>query len=739
MRKTPSKTKIQQQQRWPSVLNSPVFLVAVLGVLGGIAYLNSFDVPFIFDDLDSVRLNRDVLFRNYSIFHPQTYLFTRSLLYLTFQFNYWLGGEYVLGFHIVNVLLHIFNGLLVFVMCGKILKTAGIDADRARVYSFLSASFFLLHPIQTESVTYISSRSELLSTFFYLTGFLVFIKFPENKIGLLASVPITILILLGLGAKETVVTLPAMIFLYDYLFIAKTEFSRIWPRWRFYLLFVVLGTYSVYYLLTARVAAGLGTYASRQNYPWWNYLISQPPVIARYLRLLVVPTGFNLDYDFPVYSSVMEPAIWLSLLLICILVFAAWRWRRTKPVFTFSIFWFFIALSPTSSVVPIPDVIFEHRVYLPLAGACLAFPFVVEWLIALPKKQFEIRRIVGSSIAVLVVLAALTILRNEVWRNDARLWSDVISKSPHKLRPYNALIYTYMQRGENDKAISIANLGAENVPAARLSFLDTVGNLYLKMGRPDQAVGYFKSSTDEAVRAGLPESKRAGYFNNLGVAYMALAQTVDGPDRAQAWRRGQEAFRTSLQGNDKNVSTLDSFVNVTYMLGDGPALQKELTERLRAAPKEFRTLYSLGALLSLETRYAESLEYFDRAERVFDDGDPGEETLFFSHALALTKAQQVEKAIEKYRRALFVNRFFDEAHYNLALLYIGKQDYDSAVQHLNDVLTRVPAHPRANMTLARIYAFQRKWTPARERLQQVLRADPQNMQALALIQQIPVQ
>src|SRR2546425_1796744 len=147
LRKTPSKTKIQQPQRWPSVLNSPVFLVAVLGVLGGIAYLNSFDVPFIFDDLDSVRLNRDVLFRNYSIFHPQTYLFTRSLLYLTFQFNYWLGGEYVLGFHIVNVLLHIFNGLLVFVMCGKILKTAGIDADRARVYSFLSASFFLLHPI----------------------------------------------------------------------------------------------------------------------------------------------------------------------------------------------------------------------------------------------------------------------------------------------------------------------------------------------------------------------------------------------------------------------------------------------------------------------------------------------------------------------------------------------------------------------------------------------------------------
>src|SRR5207253_1078240 len=121
--------------------------------------------------------------------------------------------EYVLGFHIVNVLLHIFNGLLVFVMCGKILKTAGIDSDRARVYSFLSASFFLLHPIQTESVTYISSRSELLSTFFYLTGFLVFIMFPENKIGLLASVPITIFILLGLGAKETVVTLPAMIFL----------------------------------------------------------------------------------------------------------------------------------------------------------------------------------------------------------------------------------------------------------------------------------------------------------------------------------------------------------------------------------------------------------------------------------------------------------------------------------------------------------------------------------------------
>jgi tetratricopeptide (TPR) repeat protein len=400
--------------------------------------------------------------------------------------------------------------------------------------------------------------------------------------------------------------------------------------------------------------------------------------------------------------------------------------------------WFFVTLLPTSSIIPIPDAIFEHRVYLPLAGACMAFPLLMEWLMLKWLKQPGLKILAASAAVVLIVFSTVTLLRNQVWRDDVRLWSDVITKSPHKLRPYNRLMDVYMQRGENEKAISIANLGTENVPEARVSFLDTIGNIYLRIGQPVDAVRYFENSTKEAVQVGLPDSYKAGYFNNLGVGYMALANAADPPNRPLAWRRAQQAFGISMGGDSKNISTLDSFVNVSQMLGQGPAMEEELREKFKASPTEFRTCYSLAELLLLEGRYADSVLFFNRAEELFDEHDPGLEILFFNHALALTKAGQPDGAIRKYSEALRVQPIFNEANYNLALLYITKQDYDSAIQHLTEVLNREPTHSRANLTLARIYLFQGKWVRARDLVQTVLKIDPQNTQAAALWQQIPV-
>jgi len=730
-----SKTKAQQQLRQRPISNRWVLLTGVLVVLGCIAYSNSLDVPFAFDDIDSVQINYNVRFPNYSLYRPQTYIYTRSLLYASFAFNYWLAGENVLGYHIVNLLLHLLNGLLVFAVAIRILKKVLTDPGLVRTYALLSAAFFLVHPVQTESVTYISSRSELLSTFFYLSGFLLFLSLPESKIGFLAGLGIVLFLLIGLGAKETVVTLPAVVLLYDYLFIAKTRLAGVFSRWRFYLVFVILGAAGAYYLVAKQIVAFGALVAARESIPRWNYLLTQPRVIIRYLRLLVFPTGLNLDYDFRVSVSILEPAVLLSLLVIAGLIVTAWRWRQTRPVFAFSIFWFFITLSPTSSIIPIPDVIFEHRLYLPLAGVCLSFPFVMEWFISLWKGRVRNRGLLVSATAVLAVLTTLTVLRNDIWRDEIRLWSDVISKSPHKLRVYSGVMYAYMKRGQDEKAIPVAKLGAENVPEARVSFLDTLGNLYLKLGRPDQAVEYFKTSTAETVRMGMTPFYQAGYFNNLGVAYMAFAKTLQGSNRIEAWRSAQDAFRKSLEGHPSNVRTLDGLINATHNLGEGKLLEQESRKR-PAEVNDFRSLYSLAALLSLEERYGESLGYFDRAEKAFSDGDAGGETLFFNYAFALSKAGQVDNAIAKYLEALKIDPFFGEAHYNLALLYVGKQDHDSALQHLTSIVGRDPNNVRANMMLAEIYAYQGKLPSARQHLQLVLQVEPQNVQALSLRQRI---
>src|SRR5262249_7419589 len=153
--------------------------------------------------------------------------------------------------------------------------------------------------------------------------------------------------------------------------------------------------------------------------------------------------------------------------------FVGWRWRKTQPIYCFSIFWFLLTLSPTSSIIPIPDVIFEHRVYLPLVGVCLSFPFAMEWLVKKGTSVVEPRRVVILSSLVLALLTVATVLRNEVWSDEVRLFSDVVAKSPHKLRPYENLVFAYMKSGQDEQAISVAKLGLENIPEDRISLLDT--------------------------------------------------------------------------------------------------------------------------------------------------------------------------------------------------------------------------------------------------------------------------
>src|SRR5437867_4077930 len=582
------------------VLGHRFFPIAVLLLVGIGAYWNSLHAPFVFDDLDSVQRNPFVRFGGalyYSRF--RTYLSPRSLLFLTFAFNNWMNGQKPLGYHVLNLLLHILNALLVFAIARRIYSASPTgrgrrDSQRAGApgegreigpilrpspyplpvgegYALIAAAFFLLHPVQTESVTFISSRSELLSTMAYLCGLLSFTAIPEQKIGFFASLLMLSFLALGFGFKETIVTLPAGILLYDYLFVARTNIRTLLLRWRFYPSLIVLGTAGSYWL----VRDGFPKVVKEFSGPLvWHYFLTQFRVILTYIRLLVFPSGLNLDYDFTMSASLLEPGTLFSLLALLVLIFAGWRWRNTQKIYCFSIFWFFLTLSPTSSIIPIPDVILEHRVYLPLAGVCLSFPFVMEWIVKIWQEGIRRKWVITSASAVLAVFVVATLLRNEVWRDEVRLWSDIVRKSPHKLRPYGALINAYMKRGQEREAISIAKLGSENVPESRTSFVNTTGSLYLRLGEPQEAVAYFKSDVEEAVRTGMTSRYIAVALNNLAVAYMALAKTFEeragqisdeesAAHRAEAFGNARDSLRKSLEANPANVEVLDSLVNVT--------------------------------------------------------------------------------------------------------------------------------------------------------------------------------
>ena len=312
-------------------------------------------------------------------------------------------------------------------------------------------------------------------------------------------------------------------------------------------------------------------------------------------------------------------------------------------------------------------------------------------------------------------------MRNRVWSDEIRLFSDVVAKSPHKLRAYENLVFAYMKRGQDEQAISVAKLGLENSPGDRISLMDTIGNLYLRLGKTQESIEYFKKSNEEAVQLGAASTFLATSFNNLGVAYLAFAKTEpqNSESRARALRSAREAFQKSLEKEANQIGVMDSLANVT---------------QLRTNSNDFASLYMLASLLSLEERYAESIEYFRQAEQQAPSARS--EVLPFNYALALSKAGQIDHAIEKYLSALEADPIFTEAHYNLALLFIQKSDYAKSVEHLQSILNQEPANKTAHMKLAEIYAYQRQLPIARQHLQQILQANPQDAQALSLLEKI---
>ncbi len=359
--------------------NLVAFAVIALMIL--IAYSNTFTASFHFDDNPAIVDNyaiKQLTWDNFlSMFQG-----TRPVVNLSIFLNYQLSGLNVVGWHLFNIGLHVANSCFVYVL---LLWTLGLPSlserygFRAKRMALFGALLFALHPIQTESVTYIISRTELLAAFFYLATFLFFIKgartgkFAYSIGGFFTS-------LLAMGSKEWAVTLPAVLFLYDFLFLSEGRLKPVLSRWKAYVL-VALPWAGVAYILTKMPLAGAGFGISGQKgITPWTYMLTSFNVLWTYIRLLLLPINQNLDYEYPLAKTLFEFPTLLSLVgHLCVVAVSLWLYVRKKwTVVPFGVAWFYITLSPTQSFVPILDVIFEHRVYLPSIGFFIVIVAVVE-------------------------------------------------------------------------------------------------------------------------------------------------------------------------------------------------------------------------------------------------------------------------------------------------------------------------------------------------------------------------
>ena len=360
-------------------------LIAALILL---AYSNTFYASFHFDDNPSIVENH--LIKRVSSDNITAILQGgRPVVYLSLMLNYALGGLNVVGYHIFNIAVHVANSMLVYLLLLWTLQLSQSESKspgQARRMALFGALLFGLHPIQTQPVTYIIQRAELLTTFFYLGALLLFIQ-GVRKNNFAWFIAAACSALFAMGSKEWAVTLPAVVFLYDFLFLSGGKLKPVLSRWYAYAL-LILSWGEIWHTVDLTVKGGgtsVGFHIQNSaGIPLtaWTYLLTSFNVIWTYFRLLILPINQNLDYEYAVAQTLFEFPTLLSMVGHFAVVGAAfWLYKKKGWILVpFGVAWFYITLSPTQSFVPVMDVIFEHRIYMPSLGFFMVFVAAYERL-----------------------------------------------------------------------------------------------------------------------------------------------------------------------------------------------------------------------------------------------------------------------------------------------------------------------------------------------------------------------
>jgi tetratricopeptide (TPR) repeat protein len=622
-------------------LNNPVIHLLMIVVVTLLSYSNSFDVPLMLDDIANIAVNPNVTdLSSYTKFFSldttgKALIFDNPLFriryigYLSFALNYAVHGLDVHGYHLVNILIHLGCSLLVYGLVVLTFKTPAFLPDKednsrlAASGSFIalfSALMFAVHPLQTQAVTYVVQRFTSLATLFWMLSLVAYIQFR-----LLAGQPrlafrrffmyglSLVATILAMKTKEFAILLPVIIALYEFMFFA----GRIWGRIRYLLpIWLTLAIIPLSLMITARSGLLDSTAKLSESFGMISrsdYLFTQFRVIVTYLRLLLFPVNQIFDYDYPVYHSFFNLNVLASLLVIVAIMLSglflcylsrggAGKYAHLYRLASFGIFWFFITNSVESGFIPLPDVIFEHRQYLPSIGFILTVISALEML----RVQWRER---GSYVPSLTVYALLllaagfsyaTFVRNSVWRDRVGFMEDEVRKSPGKARPRSTLARYYGELGRTEDAV----YQFKKVIATNPNFVDAhygLGISYVRLGRMEEAEAEYKNvialrfdNSDAHCNLGSVYSKQGRLENAIReytIALMLTPKSEKAHNNLGNIYRKQERLGEALSEFQEALRIRPDFAEAHFNLGNTyvslgriEAARNELLEALKLKP-----------------------------------------------------------------------------------------------------------------------------------------------------------
>lgn len=488
-----------------------LMLLGAIVLLGAFIYGHTLHVPWYLDDIRAIVENRSI--HQFKTALDNLFLSSQGVVDLTFALNYRIDGLNVEGYHLVNILIHLLASCLVFFLLKRVFPERFLLA-------FGGALLFVAHPLQTQAVTYIVQRSTTLAALFFFLALYLYTLSRETSRhqttrywlfygGALISGALAVLV------KQNTAVLPVAILLFDRYFLSCEKRQSL----RQLLLCVAPFALIPIWLAVDRLlvpaftgggltsVGGVPALIHLKHLSPVNYMVTEFSVLWHYLRLLFVPYGQALDYDYPIVNEIFTLKSFVALLGIAALLALAIFLRKKLPQVSAGIFWFFLCLCVESTIIPL-DPIFEHRLYLPIFGFVLV---VMAGVSKLPRQTALI-----SFMLLISLLAVLSWQRNQLWNDPIAFYEDNLQRAPRSERVHLDLANAYRNQGRFSEAIPLYKRALEINPDYILIHVN-LSKAYMEQGDFSQASAILL----EGMR------RNPSYFklyNNLGVIYNRLGK-----------------------------------------------------------------------------------------------------------------------------------------------------------------------------------------------------------------------
>lgn len=612
-----------------------IALAALALVATGIAtYANSLGGPMVLDDVAAIADNASLRALSSALFPPADVgTGGRPIANLSFALNYLWAGNNVTDYHLSNLAIHLAAGLVLFGLVRRSLARPVLAArvpETARLPVALGATAaWLLHPLQTASVTYLSQRTESLMGLFYLITLYAFTRGAAERRAYWFIVAVAACFL-GVATKEVMMTAPVMVLLHDRTFISGS-FAEAWRRHRSVYLGLAASWLLLAYLLLDVQQRGIGYKAATP----WTYALTESRALLHYLKLAFWPSPLVFDYGPGVVGSLVE--VWPYALGVALLlagtVIALWRW----PLAGFVGAWFFVILSPTSSFVPVgAQPMAENRMYLPLVVLCAAVLVAVG-------ARFGRRGALAVAVLVSIAGASATVARNRDYRSALALWTDTVAKAPDNARAHAGIGAALLEQGKPAEALAPLRRAVELDPQLAEAH-NNLANALSDTGRSGEALAHF-------VRAvNLSPGKPSTHYN-YGSALLEVGRP------AEAISQQQAALRLRPQFPEAECALAHALVAAGRLAEAIPHYETAL----KLQPGFASAHFGLGNTLLNTGRAAEAIPHYEATLRA----QPGTAMVHLNLGNAFATLGRLPEAITQYEAAVRLQPDLVQARNNL--------------------------------------------------------------------------